>query len=106
MRNRGKRSPHLADNFIHHEGREGLEEDMGRNAGSTYPSCLLLLPGALPLLPAAGSKRFFHHEGTLTTFGFALALPALVKRWTLTAFRSGLNVSNLVRCFKSGCDLL
>ncbi|MGA7640959.1 MAG: hypothetical protein WBW56_02035, partial [Syntrophobacteraceae bacterium] len=57
-------------------------------------------------LTEGGDRNQKGHEGTLTAFGFALALPARVKRWTLTAFRSGLDVSNMVRCFKSGHDLL
>ncbi|MFZ0945624.1 MAG: hypothetical protein WBW56_16110 [Syntrophobacteraceae bacterium] len=59
-------SAQLANNFIHHEGGaqrgEGIEEDKGRNAWSTYPFCLLLLLSVLVLLPAGGLKRFFHHE--------------------------------------------
>ena len=43
---------------------------------------------------------------TLTTFGFALTHWTDARRWTLTALRSGLDISNLVRSFKSGCDLL
>ncbi len=37
-----------------------------------------------------GGRNQKGHEGTLTTFGFALAPPARVKRWTLASLRSGL----------------
>jgi hypothetical protein len=43
---------------------------------------------------------------TLTSFGFALTHWTDARRWTLTSLRSRLDISNLVRSFKSGCDLL
>jgi hypothetical protein len=46
------------------------------------------------------------HRGTLTMIGFAFNLQAHVRRWTLTSLRSGLNIANMVKCFKSGHDLL
>src|SRR5208282_665300 len=41
---------------------------------------------------------------TLTSFGFALTLRPDVKRWTLTSFRSGLNILAVGSCFQSGHD--
>ena len=38
--------------------------------------------------------------------GFALSVPAHVGCWTLTALRSGLITTDMVKCFKSGHDLL
>jgi hypothetical protein len=42
---------------------------------------------------------------TLTSFGFALTHWTDARRWTLTALRSGLDVSSMVKRLKSGHDL-
>ncbi|MGA2028226.1 MAG: hypothetical protein ABSH17_14335 [Syntrophobacteraceae bacterium] len=52
------------------------------------------------------ANLFTRHGGTLTTFGFALNISPHVERWTLTSLRSGLGISNMVKRFKSGHDLL